>query len=312
MQEALERVDRRQPLQQLLLSVRRERPPMLARFDHLPEPQALLVTPDVFDLVGDRATVGRLEIRERVRECLAWHIDAEHFGGDSRHDLRRKSQPADVEGRIAGRLAAEGIEMGGEVPEIPMRPDQRIRSRNMLQLLNPGSGAFGKRDTRNGKRGFGRLLGCSDNVSRFPFLVSRLPQALLHSLVKPLLSLQKGVEGSEKHPRLRALNDPVIVRARDRDDLRAPPGDLADGAGRDDRALALHETRDRRHGAQRAGVRQLNRATSEIVGQEPVGTRLLDKRFVRRVERREVHRLGVLDHRYDERPAAVLLLDVDR
>src|SRR5437867_11832698 len=30
--------------------------------------------------------------------------------------------------------------------------------------------------------------------------------------------------------------DPVIVRARDRDDLRAPPGDLADGAGRDDRA----------------------------------------------------------------------------
>src|SRR5438445_2476811 len=91
-----------------------------------------------------------------------------------------------------------------------------------------------------------------------------------------------------------------------------PPGDLADGAGRDDRALALHETRYRRHGTQRAGVRQLDRATGEIVGQEPVGARLLDERFVRRVERREVHRLGVLDHRYDERPAAVLLLDVDR
>ena len=122
-QEALERVDRRQPRQQLLLSVRRERPPMLARFDHLPEPQALLVTPDVFDLVGDRATVGRLEIRKRVRECLAWHIDAERFGWDSRHDFRRESQPADVEGRIAGRLAAEGIEMGGEVAEIPVGSD---------------------------------------------------------------------------------------------------------------------------------------------------------------------------------------------
>ena len=101
----------------------------------------------------------------------------------------------------------------------------------------------------------------------------------------------------------------MIVRARDGDDLRA--GDIADRAGRDDRALAFHQARDRGDGAKGARVRELDRAAGEVIGQQAVGARLFDQRLVGRVERGEIHRLGVLDHRHDEGPAAVLLFHVD-
>ena len=101
----------------------------------------------------------------------------------------------------------------------------------------------------------------------------------------------------------------MIVRARDGDDLRA--GDIADRAGRDDRALAFHQARDRGDGAKGARVRELDRAAGEVIGQQAVGARLFDQRLVGRVEGGEIHRLGVLDHRHDEGPAAVLLFHVD-
>ena len=49
----------------------------------------------------------------------------------------------------------------------------------------------------------------------------------------------------------------MIVRARDRDDLGAR--DIADRAGRDDGALALHQTRHRGDGAEGPGIGQLDR-----------------------------------------------------
>ena len=102
----------------------------------------------------------------------------------------------------------------------------------------------------------------------------------------------------------------MIVGARDRDDSRA--GDFANGAGRNDRALALHQARHRGDRAQCSGIGQLHRATRKVIGHQVVGPRLLDQRLVGGVEGSEIHRFGVLDHRHDQRPAAVLLLDVHR
>ena len=113
---------------------------------------------------------------------------------------------------------------------------------------------------------------------------------------------------SKKHPRLRALDDPVVVRAGDSDDLRA--GDFADRPGRDDRALALYESRHGRDRTQRAGIGELDRAAREVIGHQAVGAGFLDQRLVGGMKGREVHRFGVLDDRHDQRAAAVLLLDV--
>ena len=96
-QKALERVHGDEPRQQLLLPFGRQRAAMLTRFDHLPQPESLLVAADVFDFVGDRAAVGRAQIRQRLGERLAGHVDAQHVRRDARHDVRRESQPAGVE-----------------------------------------------------------------------------------------------------------------------------------------------------------------------------------------------------------------------
>src|SRR5438477_634779 len=83
-----------------------------------------LATADVLDLVRNRTAVGRLEIWQCFRERFTWHIDAEHLGRNPGHDVGRETQAADVERRIAWGLAAERIEMGGEVAEVSVGPDE--------------------------------------------------------------------------------------------------------------------------------------------------------------------------------------------
>src|SRR5712664_2244054 len=90
---------------------------------------------DVLDFVGDRAAVGRAQRGKCLGERLSRHIDAEDVRGDARHDFRREPQTTDVERGIARRLAAEGIEMRGEVAEISMGANQGVRCRNVPQVL---------------------------------------------------------------------------------------------------------------------------------------------------------------------------------
>src|SRR5205823_14832102 len=87
-------------------------------------------------------------MRQCFRERFAWDINAEHLGGNPGHDVGRESQPADVERRIARRLAAERIEMRGEVAEISVRPDERIGGGDIFEVLDfterfGGPGAWG-------------------------------------------------------------------------------------------------------------------------------------------------------------------------
>ena len=79
-QEALERLDAHQALEERDPVIGLHRPPMLTRLDHAAEPDALGVRGDVLDLVGDRPAVGLLEVGERVRQRRARHVDPHELG----------------------------------------------------------------------------------------------------------------------------------------------------------------------------------------------------------------------------------------
>src|SRR5467141_2733899 len=123
---------------------------MLARLDHLAQPQTLLMAADVLDFIGDRAAVGRAQRRQGLRQCLGWAgaIDAQYLGRNPRHDLGREAEAADVERRIAGRLRAEGVEVCGKVPKIPMSPNQGICGSHMVQIVQTWSREHGARSRR--------------------------------------------------------------------------------------------------------------------------------------------------------------------
>src|SRR6266498_5509471 len=111
--------------------------------------------------------------------------------------------------------------------EVSMGADQRISCGDVLEII-------GMRDGGCVMRGFRwRCRGRREHsyASRISHPASRVSQALRHSLIELLFSLQEGVQVPEKHSRFCSLNDAMVVRARDRDDLRAR--DIADGPGRD-------------------------------------------------------------------------------
>jgi hypothetical protein len=142
-------------------------------------------------------------------------------------------------------------------------------------------------------------------------------------LVEAVLAAEQFVDAFEKFTGLRALDHAVIVGARQRQDLfdakraeRLGPGvcesgRIGDGARRDDRALARGQPRDRRHGADAAGVGQAKRGAGQIVGPELVVAGLRYQRFVRGSELGEIERVRPFDDRDDQKPRAVLALRVD-
>ena len=87
-----------------------------------------------------------------------------------------------------------------------------------------------------------------------------------HVVVEAVLADEALVDGLEEQARLGALDDAMVVRRRDRDDLAdaelaegalvgaLPLGGVVDGADADDHALAGHEARHRLDRADRAGV----------------------------------------------------------
>src|SRR5207253_11524984 len=103
-----------------------------------------------------------------------------------------ETQAADVERRIAWGLAAERIEMGGEVAEVSVGPDERVGCRNVLEVVQTRSREHGARSRRQSRQ---RCGNDSCSLLRAPCSV----EALRHSLVEPPLSLQERVEGSQKH-----------------------------------------------------------------------------------------------------------------
>ena len=124
-------------------------------------------------------------------------------------------------------------------------------------------------------------------------------------LVEVLPAVEQLFDAAEILARLRALDDAVVVGARERHrllDAERPQRGLvgvrearreADRAGGNDRALARHQPRNRRDGADAAGIGQRDRRAAEFVRSELVVAGARDEILVRRAERGEVERVGV-------------------
>ena len=126
-QVELEALDLREPLEQRSTLLGRQRLPVPAGLDRLPQPDALGVVGEVLDLVGDRAAVDVLQRGQRLEQRLAGDVDAEHGGRDASLELRRqwRDEARLVERGIAERLGAERIEPSGEMAVHAVRLDER-------------------------------------------------------------------------------------------------------------------------------------------------------------------------------------------
>ena len=142
-------------------------------------------------------------------------------------------------------------------------------------------------------------------------------------LVEAVLAEQQLVDPLEEQAALGALDDAVVVGARDRDNLGDSErrqvlavgalelGRIVDAPDADDDALAGHQPRHALHRADRPRVGERDVGALEVVEGQLVGLDLADDLLVGGEELGEVHRAGVLDDGDDERPGAVTLVDVD-
>ena len=152
----------------------------------------------------------------------------------------------------------------------------------------------------------------------------RHPEGVEDVVVEAVLAEQQLVDPLQEQPRLGALDDAVVVGARDRDDLGDAErrqvaavgalelGRVVDGADADDDALAGHQARHRLHGADGARVGERHAGALEVGDGELVAADLADDLLVGDQEAGEVERLGVAEDGHDERACAVALVDVDR
>ena len=151
----------------------------------------------------------------------------------------------------------------------------------------------------------------------------RDPQRSEDLVVEAVLAEQQRVDALEELARLRALDDPVVVRRGERH--HPADGVAADGvvgcplvlrrvlhrADPDDRALTPHQPRHRVVRADGARVGEGHRRTGEVLDRELGVAGLAHDVLVAGPERGEVHGLGALDVGHEELAGAVLLLHVD-
>ena len=317
--EALQRVHLDEALEQRLLLVVGQRLAERAGLDLLAQPHALAVGGDVLDLVGDRAAVGLAQVRQRVGERRPGHPHAQDLGGDLRHQFGREAERLGVQGGVALGLDAERVQARGEVAVGAECLQQRGGRLHGLQQLFVGRGARRAAAARlldrgRGRRGSGRRRG---HRRRGTELDAERGE---HAVVEAELALQVLLDPREEAPGLCALDHAVVVggghrhdllRADHRADLAESHG-VADRAGGDDRALAVHQPWHRGDGAEAAGVGERDVGALQVVGGERVGARLLHQRVVGGEEALERQVGGVGDHRHHQRAGAVLLLDVHR
>ena len=100
---------------------------------------------DVLDLVGDRAAVRLAQVRQRVGERGAGHLDAQDPRRDAGHELRGQAERLGIERRVALGLAAERVETRGEVAVRAVRLQQRDGGLDGAQevLVGLGGGGLG-------------------------------------------------------------------------------------------------------------------------------------------------------------------------
>ena len=127
----------------------------------------------------------------------------------------------------------------------------------------------------------------------------------------------------QEEARLRALDDPMVIGRRDREDLAETdlsehprigglePCGVRKRAHADDRPLARHEPRHRLNSPDRARIGQRDSRSGEIVWGNGAAMHLADEVFVRPQEAGEVEGVCILDARHHERPRAVWSRDIN-
>ena len=257
----------------------------------------------MLDLVRDGAGVRLLEMGECLGQGRARDVDAQQLGRDGGHVLLGQAERRGVERRVAGRRAAQRVEMRGHVAEVAVRLDERHGRGDRLDLLVRVAAGCGRRWRGDGLGGGGLRLGGGD-------VGDARAERAEDIGVEVVLAAQQPLDALQEVPRLGALDDAVVVGRADR---HAPVrADRADRAGGDDGSLVRHQARDRCRRTQRARVRQRDGRAGEVVRRQLVRARLVDHLLVARVEGGEVHAVGALDDRHHQEARAVLALHVDR
>jgi hypothetical protein len=209
---------------------------------------------------------------------------------------------------VGGAAAVEGIEVGDEVPPHAVGVDELEDLRLLLDLLAAARSSE--------QRGVDVHLPAHGAV--------REVQVVEEALVEPVLALEQLLHPRQEEPRLRPLDDAVVVGRRYRHHLadpeqpqgawshRAVLGRVVEGSGRDDHALPRHEPGRRGRGAHGAGVGEGDGRAHEVVGGDGAPPRAGDEVVEGPDELREVQLLGLLDVGNEEGARAVLPLHVHR
>ena len=280
---------------------------------------ALAVAAEVLDLVGDRAAVGLAQVRQRVGERRARDAHAQDARRDPGHELGRQPDGLGLERRVALGLGAERVQPRGQVAVGAVGLQERRGGLDGLQQLLGGRAVdvapAGRRAC--GVRAAAAAAAGRRRLRRGAELGAERRE---DALVEAVLALEVALDDLQEAAGLRPLDDAVVVGRGHRHDLLGadhgadgPEADrVGDRAGRDDRARAGHEPRDRRDGADAARVGQLDVRADEVVGAELVLARPRDEVVEGRLEVAEAQAPGVADDRDHQGPRAVLLLDVDR
>ena len=241
--------------------------------DLLLDPALLLLVLDVHVLDADRAAVRVAQHVEDVAE---------------RHALA----PAEAAGEELAVEVPDGEPVGGRVEldrHLGLLPPERVEVGDEVAAHAVDADEVGHRHLLLEHR-----LLAVDGVDVAPPLHGLVGHAegAEHLVVEAVGAEQQLLDALEEQPRLRALDDAVVVGGADRDDLRhaevgerdrvgrLPLRGVVEAADADDHALARHEPRHRLLRADRAGVGEGDGGAGEVVRAELVGADLADELLV--------------------------------
>ena len=236
-------------------------------------------------LDADGAAVGVAQDAQDLAQ-LEEGLAAEAAGGEEAVQVPQgQTMAGDVEIVVTTLFVLQRVGVGHEVAAHPVGVDEFLDPGDLVDVVVVGRGDV--LDPAN------RLI--------------RDAQALEDLVVETIGPEEQLVDHAQEITGLRALDDPVVIGRRDREDLghgiaverlvaRALPlGGVLERPDADDRALALHQPRHRVHGADRAGVGEGDSGPLEVRHREGGAAGLLHDVVVRRPELREVHALATLD-----------------
>jgi hypothetical protein len=299
-QEPLESLRGVQPLQDVALVLGRQLP--VDPFHPLLYPSLLIGLLDVHELEAQGLAVGVPKHVQHVAERALSPGPGQVVDEELPVEVPHREA---VVGRVQLRVGQDGlrlkrIEVGQQVAPNPVHVDQAKHPRLLLLVdlaLVP--------------------LELRAAVGRPLHGLVRDRQAGEHALVEPVPASQQVFDPGQELPGLGPLDDPMVVRAGDADDLAHPElgqglrgralelAGIVDPSGGHDQALARHQPRDRELCSDGPRVRQGDVGAGEVVRRQLVGPNLADDLLVGGPESGEVQAVRSLDVRDQQGPRAV-------